>query len=78
MCADEYLPLNKLTNGRLLFFTLKSSWNEIPQGVYPTPRYGGGGVLHYLPSLYTHFIFHHYPYLYLHILLDTILLLKVL
>nr|DAT97093.1 MAG TPA: hypothetical protein [Crassvirales sp.] len=47
MYADEYLPLNKLANGRLLFFTLKPSWNEIPQGVYPIPRYGGGGVFYY-------------------------------
>jgi hypothetical protein len=47
MYADGYLPLNKLANGRLLFFTLKPSWNEIPQGVYPIPRYGGGGVFYY-------------------------------
>lgn len=30
---------------------------QIPQGVYPNPNYGGGGVWYYLHFLYTHYDF---------------------
>ena len=30
---------------------------QIPQGVYPNPNYGGGGVWYYLHFLYTYYEF---------------------
>ena len=37
----------------LLCFTLTPSWPGTPQGVYPNPSNGGGGVLYYPPLLHT-------------------------